>query len=106
VSAAVTARLCKKRFFQWAADRLQTTACMGLKAADESNTAGFKQFRSSETVPNQVPYADIDYDSVPVVSDIQTNPGTAGCVTGPNRPYLRSCTAWDTWFAVSAAARR
>jgi len=41
-----------------------------------------------------------------VVSDLQTNPGTAGCVTGPNRPYLRSCTAWDTWFAVSAAARR
>ena len=79
-------------FFQWAADRLQTTAYMGLKAADESTTAGYKQFRSSETVPNQVPHADINYDSVPVVSDLGTNPGTAGCVTGPNRPYLRSAT--------------
>ena len=62
-------------FFQQAADSLATTAYMGLKAADESVTAGYKQFRSSETVPGQVPHLDINYDSVPVVSNLSDESG-------------------------------
>jgi len=64
-------------FFQKAADAGAGSAYMGLKATDETTTAGYKSFRSSQGVASEVPYLDIDFEAAPLVSNLSTNPATA-----------------------------
>ncbi|GAB3060473.1 hypothetical protein GCM10027186_10090 [Micromonospora schwarzwaldensis] len=79
-------------FFQRAATAGQSTAYMGVRGTDETNTNSFKQFRSRNAVDSsQVPYAVVTYNSYPTVGTRSTVPSTA-CVTGASRPTVNTAT--------------
>ncbi|MEU4689728.1 DNRLRE domain-containing protein [Actinoplanes sp. NPDC023714] len=79
-------------FFQKAANANKTRAGMGVRAVNETATAGFKQFRSREgAAASEDPKASITYNSRPVVSARATVPATS-CVTGASRPLVNSLT--------------
>ncbi|MFB9695781.1 RHS repeat protein [Actinoplanes digitatis] len=79
-------------FFQRAATAGQSTAYMGLRATEETTTLGSKLFRSRNADDtDQVPYADITYNSYPTVGVRSTTPSSA-CVTGTDRPKINKTT--------------
>lgn len=79
-------------FFQRAASANQTVAHMGIRATNETQTTGFKQFRSGNAADTaQVPKATVTYNSLPVVATRSTTPTTA-CATGAGRPFVASRT--------------
>ncbi|MFG3679405.1 RHS repeat-associated core domain-containing protein [Micromonospora chalcea] len=79
-------------FFQRAATAGQSTAYMGVRGTDETNTNSFKQFRSRNAADSsQVPYAVVTYNSYPTVGTRSTVPSTA-CVTGTARPTVNTAT--------------
>ncbi|MBB4760790.1 RHS repeat-associated core domain-containing protein [Amorphoplanes digitatis] len=79
-------------FFQRAATAGQSTAYMGLRATNETTTAGSKLFRSRNADDTaQVPFASVTYNSYPTVGTRSTTPATA-CVTGENRPKINKLT--------------
>ena len=81
-----------RSFFQRAADAGQTTAYMGIRAADETTTAGFKQFYTQNHATTSVrPYATVTYNSYPQVTARTTVPSTS-CVVGPTRPAIQTMT--------------
>ncbi|GAA4038790.1 hypothetical protein GCM10022248_00760 [Nonomuraea soli] len=78
-------------FFQRAANELAPVGYMGLKAADESRTDSWKQFRSINATASVFPYALVTYTAAPQVSSPSTSP-TTSCATGTARPYMTSRT--------------
>lgn len=81
-----------KSFFQRAATANKTRAGMGIRATDETDTSGFKQFRSREGAsPSQDPKASVTYNSWPTVQSRSTVPSTS-CVTGTDRPLANTLT--------------
>jgi hypothetical protein len=64
-------------FFRRAASEGQTTAYMGIKAADETVVAGYKQFRSDGAAAAEVPYARVVFNRLPAVSALATAPVTS-----------------------------
>ncbi|WP_157408595.1 RHS repeat-associated core domain-containing protein [Actinoplanes sp. N902-109] len=79
-------------FFQRAATAGQPTAAMGVRATDETTTAGGKLFRSGNADDTaQVPYAVVTYNSYPSVGTRSTVPASA-CATGSGRPKINSAT--------------
>ncbi|MEW2381388.1 DNRLRE domain-containing protein [Micromonospora sp. NPDC047707] len=81
-----------KTFFQKAATADKTRAGMGVRATDEANVAGFKQFRSREgDVATEDPKATVTYNSWPTVTARSTVP-TTSCVTGSGRPLVNTLT--------------
>jgi RHS repeat-associated protein len=83
-----------RTFFQRAADAGSPVGYMGLKAGVETagDNRGWKQFRSSNSAPGQVPHVTVEYDAAPIVSNLTTSPATSGCVTGEGRPWISSAT--------------
>jgi hypothetical protein len=80
-----------RAFFQHFAKANSATAHMGLRAQDETRTAGFKQFRSSQGAAAEVPVAVVDYQAPPLITARSTSPATT-CVTGTTRPSINSLT--------------
>ncbi|MEV0806666.1 DNRLRE domain-containing protein [Micromonospora sp. NPDC050200] len=81
-----------KSFFQRAATANKTRAGMGVRATDETATAGFKQFRSREgAAAAEDPKASVTYNSWPTVTSRATVPATS-CVTGSSRPTVNTLT--------------
>ncbi|MFG1610655.1 DNRLRE domain-containing protein [Actinoplanes sp. NPDC049265] len=81
-----------KNFFQKAATAGKTRAGMGVRAVNETATAGFKQFRSREGASaTEDPKASITYNSWPTVTARATVPATS-CVTGTSRPLVNTLT--------------
>ncbi|WP_245603461.1 DNRLRE domain-containing protein [Salinispora cortesiana] len=81
-----------KSFFQRAATANKTRAGMGIRATDETDTSGFKQFRSREGAnPSQDPKASVTYNSWPTMESRSTVPATS-CVTGSDRPLVDTLT--------------
>ncbi|TDC83483.1 DNRLRE domain-containing protein [Micromonospora sp. KC606] len=81
-----------KTFFQKAATANKTRAGMGVRATDETATAGFKQFRSREGAnAAEDPKASVTYNSWPTVTARSTVPATS-CVTGSGRPLVNTLT--------------
>lgn len=81
-----------KTFFQKAATANKTRAGMGVRATDETNVNGFKQFRSREgSAPSEDPKATVNYNSWPTVTSRTTVPATS-CVTGSGRPQVNTLT--------------
>ncbi|WP_446212978.1 DNRLRE domain-containing protein [Micromonospora sp. IBSANI012] len=81
-----------KSFFQRAATANKTRAGMGVRATDETATAGFKQFRSREGAnAAEDPKATVTYNSWPTVTSRATVP-TTSCVTGSGRPAVNTLT--------------
>ncbi|MEU5942369.1 hypothetical protein ABZ807_25035 [Micromonospora sp. NPDC047548] len=81
-----------KSFFQRAATANKTRAGMGVRATDETATAGFKQFRSREgAAAAEDPKASVTYNSWPTVTSRATVP-TTSCVTGSSRPSVNTLT--------------
>jgi hypothetical protein len=81
-----------KNFFQRAAIANKTRAGMGVRATDETATAGFKQFRSREgDAPAEDPKASVTYNAWPTVTARTTVPATS-CVTGSGRPLVNTLT--------------
>lgn len=81
-----------RSFFQRAATANKTRAGMGIRATDETDTSGFKQFRSREGAsPSQDPKASVTYNSWPTVQSRSTVPVTS-CVTGSDRPLVNTLT--------------
>jgi hypothetical protein len=81
-----------KNFFQRAATANKTRAGMGVRATDETATAGFKQFRSREgDAPAEDPKASVTYNAWPTVTARTTVPATS-CVTGSGRPLVNTLT--------------
>ncbi|MGB2567587.1 hypothetical protein ACPFP2_03920 [Micromonospora citrea] len=81
-----------KTFFQKAATANKTRAGMGVRATDETVTAGFKQFRSREGAnAAEDPKASVTYNSWPTVTARSTVPATS-CVTGSSRPLVNTLT--------------
>ncbi|GAB3171538.1 FG-GAP repeat protein [Micromonospora palomenae] len=81
-----------KTFFQKAATANKTRAGMGVRATDETVTAGFKQFRSREGgSAAEDPKATVTYNSWPTVTSRATVP-TTSCVTGSGRPAVNTLT--------------
>lgn len=81
-----------KSFFQRAATANKTRSGMGIRATDETDTSGFKQFRSREGAsPSQDPKASVTYNSWPTVQSRSTVP-TTSCVTGSDRPLVNTLT--------------
>jgi hypothetical protein len=80
-----------RAFFQHFAKANSATAHMGLRAQDETKTAGFKQFRSSQGAAAEVPVAVVDYQAPPLITARSTSPATT-CVTGTTRPSINSLT--------------
>lgn len=80
-------------FFQRAATAGQTTAHMGLRAQDETDAAGWKQFRSRNWTSNTThrPYVNVTYNAYPATTARSTTPATA-CVLGDARPGLQTLT--------------
>ena len=80
-----------KSFFQRAASANAPQAHMGVRAADETVAAGFKQFRSRDWTENtsHVPQAVVTYNSWPTVTARATVPATT-CVTGTGRPAVNT----------------
>jgi RHS repeat-associated protein len=83
-----------RTFFQRAADARAPEAHMGLRAYDEVNIrSSWKQVRSLQAANNaEVPYVQVTYDAMPTVSDLQARPGSGGCASGADRPYVTSLT--------------
>jgi hypothetical protein len=86
-----------KGFFQYAADRSQSVAPMGLKAkyegaADPLATMGFKQVRTVEGGAGiHMPIASVTYNHYPAVTARATVPATT-CTTGGGRPAITTMT--------------
>ncbi|MFG3697673.1 hypothetical protein ACGF5C_07085 [Micromonospora sp. NPDC047620] len=81
-----------KVFFQRAATAGKTRAGMGVRATDETATAGFKQFRSREgAAASEDPKASVTYNSWPTVTSRATVPAT-NCATGAARPQVNTLT--------------
>ncbi|PRY30454.1 hypothetical protein CLV70_1046 [Pseudosporangium ferrugineum] len=81
-----------KSFFQRAATANKTRAGMGVRAADETVPAGFKQFRSREGgSASEDPKASVTYNAWPTVTARATVPATS-CVTGTFRPLVNTLT--------------
>ncbi len=81
-----------KSFFQRAATANKTRAGMGVRAADETAIAGFKQFRSREGADAaEDPKASVTYNAWPTVTARATVPATS-CVTGADRPLVNTLT--------------
>ncbi|GLI02453.1 DNRLRE domain-containing protein [Phytohabitans aurantiacus] len=79
-------------FFQRAATAGGTRGYMGIRAADESDANGFKQFRSRNGPSTaEVPKAVVTYNAWPTVTARATDPATA-CATGPQRPLVNTLT--------------
>jgi RHS repeat-associated protein len=80
-------------WFQAAADSFYPYWAMGLYAADENSSLGWKRFASSQDSNNShVPFVSINYNAPPAVSGLSTIPTTAGCVSGAGRPWMTSKT--------------
>ncbi|MEV4141668.1 integrin alpha [Dactylosporangium sp. NPDC049742] len=80
------------KFFQYAADHAWSTAPMGVRAVDETDTNAFKQLRSIDNTSGTVyPKATVTYNSYPTVNARSTTPATA-CVTGSARPAIATST--------------
>ncbi|MGK5441999.1 DNRLRE domain-containing protein [Micromonospora sp. URMC 105] len=91
-SADAWANIDGKTFFQKAATANKTRAGMGVRATDETVTAGFKQFRSREGgSAAEDPKASVTYNSWPTVTARATVPATS-CVTGSGRPTVNTLT--------------
>ncbi|MBM0256346.1 hypothetical protein [Micromonospora sp. 4G55] len=91
-SADAWANIDGKTFFQKAATANKTRAGMGVRATDETVTAGFKQFRSREGAnAAEDPKATVTYNSWPTVTARSTVP-TTSCVTGSGRPAVNTLT--------------
>ncbi|MFJ6149217.1 DNRLRE domain-containing protein [Micromonospora profundi] len=81
-----------KSFFQRAATANKTRAGMGVRATDETATAGFKQFRSRDgAAATEDPKASVTYNSWPTVTSRSTVPATT-CATGSARPLVNTLT--------------
>jgi hypothetical protein len=81
-----------KNFFQRAATANKTRAGMGVRAGDETVSAGFKQFRSREgAAAAEDPKASVTYNAWPTVTSRSTVPATS-CVTGSGRPLVNTLT--------------
>ncbi len=81
-----------RNFFQRAATANKTRAGMGVRATDETATAGFKQFRSREGANSaEDPKASVTYNSWPTVTSRATVP-TTSCATGSGRPLVNTLT--------------
>ncbi|MGC4771915.1 DNRLRE domain-containing protein [Micromonospora sp. DT44] len=81
-----------KTFFQRAANANKTRAGMGLRATNEADVGGFKQFRSREGGnAAEDPKASVTYNSWPTVGTQATVPATS-CVTGTGRPQVNTLT--------------
>ncbi|MGY3520230.1 hypothetical protein ACVMYR_28385 [Micromonospora sp. PTRAS2] len=81
-----------KTFFQRAATANRTRAGMGVRATNETVTAGFKQFRSREGAnAAEDPKATVTYNSWPTVTSRTTIPATT-CATGSGRPLVNTLT--------------
>jgi hypothetical protein len=77
-----------RSFFQYAADTNQPVADMGIRAAGETDTKQWKEFRSRNAADtNQVPYAKVTYRAEPKLGARSTVPGTV-CLTGASRPAV------------------
>ncbi|SCE72700.1 RHS repeat-associated core domain-containing protein [Micromonospora mirobrigensis] len=66
-----------------------TTANVGLRAASETDSVGWKKFSSMEG--SYDPYVNLTYQTPPTVGSRATIPSTA-CVTGSNLPYVNTKT--------------
>ncbi|MFC0004532.1 ricin-type beta-trefoil lectin domain protein [Micromonospora siamensis] len=66
-----------------------TTANVGLRAASETDSLGWKRFNSMEG--SYDPYVTLTYQSPPTVNARATVPSTA-CATGTSTPYLNTKT--------------
>ncbi|WP_422774881.1 DNRLRE domain-containing protein [Plantactinospora sp. WMMC1484] len=81
-----------RSFFQRAATANKTRAGMGIRAADETITSGFKQFRSRDGASAaEDPKASVTYNSWPTVTARSTVP-TTSCVAGSGRPLVNTLT--------------
>ncbi|MEV7628596.1 DNRLRE domain-containing protein [Actinoplanes sp. NPDC089786] len=80
-----------KAFFQHFAKANSALAHMGLRAQDETKTAGFKQFRSSQGAAAEVPVAVVNYQAPPLITARSTDPATS-CKTGTSRPAINTLT--------------
>jgi hypothetical protein len=80
------------KFFQYAADHAWSTAPMGVRAVNETDTNAFKQMRSIDNTSSTVyPKATVTYNSYPTVNARSTTPATS-CVTGAGRPAITTST--------------